>query len=224
MSATLKYSTRDLSKPRDFEKLQNSYTKRDFVKPEPKNEEIILDPKKYLLSKTDAYGNIEYCNSYFTQISGYREEELIGKPHSIVRHPDMPGALFFMLWEHLHSRKNMYIIVKNLAKDGRYYWIATDFNIRINKAIDELEGFFAYQKAAPKHAVERLEPLYERLHRIEEESGLEASYKYLTNYLEDRGESYDQFIDDIVNTSFSKKIARLKRRLFTGEEDISLVS
>ncbi len=224
MSATLKYTTKDFSKPRDYEKLQKAYTKREFQKPAAKEEEILLDPKKYLLSKTDAHGNIEYCNSYFTQVSGYREEELIGKPHNIVRHPDMPGALFYMLWENLHSRKNMYIVVKNMAKDGRYYWIATDFNIKVNKAIDELEGFFAYQQAAPKHAVERLEPLYQTLHRIEKESGLEASVKYLTNYLKDQGQTYDQFIDDIVNTSFSKKLMRLKRRLFSGENDISLIS
>lgn len=224
MSATLKYTTKDFSKPRDFDKLQNSYTKRTFDQPKPKDEEILPDPKKYLLSKTDAYGNIEYCNSYFTRISGYREEELIGKPHSIVRHPDMPGALYALLWENLHRRKSIYIVVKNLAKDGRYYWIATDFNIRVNKAIDELEGFFAYQRAAPRHAIEKLEPFYQRLRRIEDESGLEASYKYLTNYLEDRGESYDAFIDDIVNTSFRKKIAKLKQRLFATEEEVSLIS
>ncbi len=225
MSATLKYEKRDLTLPRDYDKLKEGYQKIPLNKPAPVDEEIILHPKKYLLSKTDAHGIIEYCNPYFTEVSGYRENELIGKPHSIVRHPDMPGAIFELLWEHLHRRKNIYIVVKNLAKDGRYYWAAGEYHVKVNKAIDEVQGYFVYHNAAPKHALPRIEQLYNRLSLIEKESGLEASYKYLLGLLEERGESWHDYIDGMVNTSFLNRFKQLRRKLFTDEErEISLAS
>ncbi|MEJ2500674.1 MAG: PAS domain S-box protein, partial [Campylobacterales bacterium] len=62
--------------------------------PQPVDEEIKLDPKKYIVSKTDPKGIIEYGNDYFVEISGYKESELIGQPHNIIRHPDMPKVVF----------------------------------------------------------------------------------------------------------------------------------
>ncbi len=225
MSAILKYEKKDLTVPRDYEKLKSSYRKQHFQYPTPKDEAITLDPKKYLLSKTDPFGTIEYCNSYFVKVSGYTEKELIGKPHSVVRHPDMPSAIFELLWDHLHRRKPVYMIIKNLAKDGRYYWVATEYNIKINKAIDELQGFFGYQKAAPQHALPHIEALYHKLLEIEKESGHEASYKYLLGYLEERGQTWNTYMDDLINTSFSKKLMQLKRKIFhTDDDTFSLTS
>lgn len=71
------------------------------LRPVPTGNEIKLDSKKFIVSKTDVTGKIVYGNSYFTEISGYKESELIGAPHNILRHPDMPKALFYLMWEHL---------------------------------------------------------------------------------------------------------------------------
>ncbi|MEJ2469266.1 MAG: PAS domain S-box protein, partial [Campylobacterales bacterium] len=67
--------------------------------PQPVDEEIKLDPKKYIVSKTDPKGIIEYGNDYFVEISGYKESELIGQPHNIIRHPDMPKVVFKLMWD-----------------------------------------------------------------------------------------------------------------------------
>jgi PAS domain S-box-containing protein len=221
MSAILKYKKRDLTTPRDFDKLKKHYRKQRFAQPVPTDKEIVLESRKYMLSKTDPFGNIEYCNSYFVEVSGYAEHELVGKPHSIVRHPDMPGAIFELLWDHLHRRKPVSLIIKSMAKDGSYYWTETEINVIVNKAIDEVEGYFGYQKAAPQHVLPQIEELYGKLLKIEKESRMEASYKYLCNYLEEREQSWEMYMDELINTSF---IHRLKKRLFTPGTKESLLT
>lgn len=211
MSATLKYGEKkiSLSPSKTDHNRRTLHQATLFAQPTPLKEEIALHPKKYLLSKTDPFGNIEYCNSYFCEVTGYHESELIGKPHSIVRHPDMPAAIFELLWDHLSKRKPIPMFFKNLAKDGRYYWTFCEINVKINRAIDEVEGFFGYQQAAPKHALPTVEALYQKLHAIEKESGNEASYKYLRAYLQEREQTWAVYIEEIVNTSFAKKLRRL---------------
>ena len=90
--------------------------------PEPKNNEIKLSKKRYIVSKTDTKGIIEYGNDYFVEISGYSEAELIGQPHSIVRHPDMPKESGLELWNTIQAGKIWNGIVKNKTKDGNFYW------------------------------------------------------------------------------------------------------
>ena len=76
-----------------------------------------------IISRTDLDGNITYANETFCEISGYEEHELIGKAHSIVRHPDMPSIVFSGLWDTLKSSKQWQGIVKNLRKDMGFYWV-----------------------------------------------------------------------------------------------------
>lgn len=76
-----------------------------------------------LLSEADIYGTITYVNSKFCEISGYTPEELIGKPHSILRHPDMPKEFFKRMWSTIKKGKPFQGIVKNKAKNGTHYWV-----------------------------------------------------------------------------------------------------
>lgn len=76
-----------------------------------------------IISRTDLNGKITYANETFCDISGYHEAELLGKPHSIVRHPDMPSAAFEDLWSTIKSGKQWVGIVKNLRKDKGFYWV-----------------------------------------------------------------------------------------------------
>ncbi len=76
-----------------------------------------------IISRTDLSGNITYANETFCEISGYHESELIGKPHSIVRHPDMPSAAFKDLWSTIQAGKQWIGIVKNMRKDKGFYWV-----------------------------------------------------------------------------------------------------
>ena len=76
-----------------------------------------------IISRTDLKGNITYANETFAMISGYEPDELIGKPHNIVRHPDMPKSVFKELWETLKRGDNWQGFVKNRRKDNGYYWV-----------------------------------------------------------------------------------------------------
>lgn len=81
-----------------------------------------------IVSRTDLEGNITYANEVFCEISDYEEDELIGQPHSIVRHPDMPKAIFKDLWDTLERKENWEGIIKNLRKDKSFYWVKANIS------------------------------------------------------------------------------------------------
>ena len=157
-------------------------------KPTPRDEEIILDPKRYLVSETDEKGIITYVNDYFMEVSGYSKEELIGQPHSILRHPDMPKVIFKLLWETIQAGHNINAVIKNLAKDGRYYWIFTEFEIRKDTDSGKIIGYHASRKAVSKHIVEVISEIYGKLLKMEKLSGVDASERQLKVILKDKGE------------------------------------
>ncbi len=162
-----------------------------MTKPTPRDEEIELDPKRYIVSETDAKGKITFCNDYFMEVSGYSQDELIGQPHSIVRHPDMPKVVFKLLWQTISQGKNINAVVKNLAKDGRYYWIFTEFESRRDTDTGEIIGYHASRKTISKHVIEILAGLYAELLKIESAEGVEASEKYLVSFLKDKGDDME---------------------------------
>ncbi len=85
--------------------------------------ETIVPHNELIISRTDLKGVITYVNETFAEISGYQPEELIGKPHSIVRHPDMPKSVYADLWQSLKEHEKWDGYVKNLRKDKGYYWV-----------------------------------------------------------------------------------------------------
>jgi PAS domain S-box-containing protein len=172
-----------------------------MTKPTPINEEIVLDPKRYIVSETDEKGKITFVNDYFIEVSGYTEDELMGKAHSIVRHPDMPKVVFKLLWETISQGKNINAVVKNLAKDGRYYWIFTEFESRKDTDTGEIIGYHAARKSISKHVLEIIAELYATLLEIEKSEGVEASEKYLIAFLKEKG-------DDIEFANIMEEIHR----------------
>ena len=87
------------------------------------NKEIQLPKETMIVSETDSKGTILYANTDFCKIAGYEIEELIGKPHNMIRHSDMPKVAFEGLWKTIQSGKIWKGIVKNKTKDGNYYWV-----------------------------------------------------------------------------------------------------
>ena len=85
--------------------------------------ETIVPHNELIISRTDLKGIITYVNETFAEISGYKPEELIGKPHNIVRHPDMPKSVYADLWKSLKENESWNGYVKNLRKDKGYYWV-----------------------------------------------------------------------------------------------------
>jgi len=172
-----------------------------MARPTPINEEIPLDSKRYIVSETDEKGKITFCNDYFIEVCGYTEEELIGKPHSMIRHPDMPKVVFKLLWETISQGKNINAVVKNLAKDGRYYWIFTEFESRRDTDTGNIIGYTASRKSISKYVIEVITKLYKELLEVENKDGVEASEKYLNNFLKEKG-------DDITFANMMEEIHR----------------
>jgi len=162
------------------------------------DKEVTWDKTKVIMSKTNAFGIIEYANEVFVDVSGYEDYELMGQPHNIIRHPDMPKVIFKVLWENLKKGKNFHAIVKNLSKSGRYYWVITDFEI----AKDEngvITNFFGRRQSVPQEVISmHIEPLYKKLLQIEAASGVEYSEKYLIGFLEERNRSYVEYIKELI--------------------------
>jgi PAS domain S-box-containing protein len=155
---------------------------------------IVLDDVKCILSTTDLTGTIKYTNQYFSEVSGYSKKELLGSPHNIIRHPDMPKVMFKLMWDRIKDDNNVSMIVKNRAKDGKYYWVTTFFEKKYHPVTKESDGYLAILHAAPKNAIRAIEPLYKRLRNIEERYGIHASQDYLIKYLMKEGKTYDQYI------------------------------
>ncbi|OOV16206.1 PAS domain-containing protein [Flavobacterium sp. LM4] len=162
------------------------------------DKEVTWDKTQVIMSKTNAFGIIEYANEVFVDVSGYEDYELMGQPHNIIRHPDMPKVIFKVLWENLKQGKNFHAIVKNLAKSGRYYWVITDFEI----ARDEngvIVNYFGRRQSVPQEVISlHIEPLYKKLLQIEAASGVEFSEKYLIGFLEEKKRSYVEYIKELI--------------------------
>ena len=165
--------------------------------PTPIDEEIKLDPNKSIMSKTDAKGIIEYANDYFIAISGYEEFELMGQAHNIVRHPDMPKVIFKIMWKEIKNGRPTFAIVKNMSKDGRYYWVLVNFEIRYNED-GKIESYYAHRKAVPEQAKFRIQNLYKKLRAIEVNQNIAVAYKYFEGLLEEEGKTYEDYIVDIL--------------------------
>jgi PAS domain S-box-containing protein len=174
--------------------LENDTTKR----PVPIDQEVEWDKNLTIMSKTDLFGTIEYANDIFTKVCGYEDYELMGQPHSIIRHPDMPKVVFKVLWENIKVGNQFHGIVKNLAKSGKYYWVITNFEY-LRDDNGNITKYIAKRKAVPTAIIKNhIEPLYKKLLQIEQASGIETSENYLIGFLEDLGLSYVDLVTKLM--------------------------
>ena len=185
------------------------------MRPYPTGKEIKLSPNKYIVSKTDPRGNILYANDYFSEVSGYKEYELVGSPHNIVRHPDMPKAIFHLLWEHIQNGKNVSAVIKNMAKNGDHYWVVTDFEIRRNSITNEITQYVAFRHTVSKKVLQEIEPLYAKMLEVERADGMKASIDYLDNYLQFKHMNYNQYIEQLAKPAgLAAKLFDKMKKLF----------
>jgi len=119
-----------------------------------------------IVSSTDLKGIITYANRKFCEIAGYTKGELTGKNHNIVRHPDMPKAAFQEVWDTIQAGKEWTGIVKNLRKDGKYYWVYS--HITPIETDGEITGYTAARRPALETEIEESIPVYKDL--IEKEN------------------------------------------------------
>ena len=116
---------------------------------------------KLIVSTTDKSGIITHVNHSFVEMSGYSEQELINAPHSILRHPDMPAIAFKGLWDTVNKGEKWQGIVKNLRKDGAYYWVYATVvpNIRNGKIV----GYTSVRRKPSRRKVEEMSALYKTM-------------------------------------------------------------
>ena len=159
----------------------------------PTNKEHVLSEDEFIVSKTDLKGKILYGNKTFIKISGYTESELLGAPHSILRHPDMPKIVFKLLWSRVHDKKEIFAYVKNMTKDGAYYWVYANITITLDTH-GGVRDYHSVRRKPTKKAMQVIPDLYKQLLDEEKKSGVDASEKLLHKILKEQGESYDSFI------------------------------
>lgn len=114
-----------------------------------------------LISTTDTQGNILHCNDAFERISGFTRDELIGQPHNIIRHPDMPPLAFKVMWEHLKAGKPWMGLVKNRCKNGDYYWVDAYVTPVTEKG--RVVGYESVRSCPSRENVQRADKLYAQL-------------------------------------------------------------
>ena len=162
-------------------------------RPNPTSIEKTFRPDEIIVSKTDTKGIITYGNEVFISVSGYSERELIGAPHSLIRHPDMPRVIFKLLWDTLAQKKEVFAYVKNLSKDGAYYWVLANVTPSFD-ASGTVIGYHSVRRKPSKEALAAIEPIYKLLLGAEKEGGMEASQKVMEEFLLSKGMSYEEFI------------------------------
>jgi PAS domain S-box-containing protein len=169
------------------------------------DKEIKVSPRDMLVSKTDIKGNIVYGNATFWRISQLDEKETLGKPHNVNRHPDMPKAVFKLMWDTIKGGNNFRGVVKNKAVDGRYYWVITDFNISRN-ADGSIKNYMAFRQRVEPRVRKVIEPIYKRMLDIERKSGMEKSGELLESFLEEKGTDYSTFIAELTEQEKNKSL------------------
>jgi len=136
-------------------------------RPEPLDQEVLFDGSS-LISETDTKGKIIYVNRKFVEMSGYSKEEAIGQPHSILRHPDMPRAAFDQMWKTIQSGKIWEGYVKNLRKDGKFYWVIVNIVPKLDDN-GKIIGYIASRKVPKRNEINTTEKNYAQMLLSEQE-------------------------------------------------------
>ena len=129
---------------------------------QPTGRESPFRDDEIIVSKTDLKGRITYANNVFLRVSHYTAAELIGQPHSIIRHPDMPRCVFKLLWDTLEAKGEIFAYVLNLAKNGDHYWVFAHVTPSFNEA-GGVVGYHSNRRKADPAQIAKIAPLYRSL-------------------------------------------------------------
>jgi PAS domain S-box-containing protein len=169
----------------------------------PTGVEKTFRPDQIIVSKTDPQGRLTYVNGLFVEISGYAEHELIGQPHNVIRHPDMPRSVFRLLWERIASGEELFAYVVNLSADGGHYWVLAHVTPTFGPS-GEIVGYHSNRRTASPEALARIQELYAAL-RAEERrhdhtpTAIAAGQQLLEATLAEAGQTYDEFVWSLSN-------------------------
>jgi len=158
--------------------------------------ERTLSENDFIISKTDTKGKLTYTNKIFMDLAGYEEEELLGHPHNIVRHPDMPKSIFRLLWQRIAAKKEIFAYVVNKSKNGDHYWVYANVTASVDSR-GNIIGYYSVRRKPNAEALTAIKPLYAKMLEAERRGGMEASQKILDGLLFEKGVGYDEYIIDL---------------------------
>lgn len=169
----------------------------------PTGKEVFFPEDQIIVSKTDLKGIITYANALFEKVSGYDRGELLGQPHNIIRHPDMPQCIFKLLWDTLEQQKEIFAYVDNLCKNGDHYWvlahIVPSYDIDGNHI-----GYHSSRRSPKRNIIRQIEPIYDKLLDMEKthkspREAMRAAGNYLDNFLQKQNISYAEFVFSLTD-------------------------
>ena len=167
------------------------------------DQEVEFNINELFVSKTDKKGLIKFGNQVFSRISGYSNEELVGRPHNIVRHSDMPKSVFKLLWDTIKTDQPIAAYVKNKAKNGAYYWV-------LATVIPVEEGFFSIRLKPSSSIFEQIPGLYKEMLSLEKNKGLAEAQEFLNKTLLERGfKNYNDFMATALNAELLSRSQQL---------------
>ena len=168
---------------------------------DPSGRERTFGDHEFIVSKTDLRGHITYANDVFLRVSGYEEHEVLGQPHNMIRHPEMPRAVFALLWQEIAAGREISAYVVNLAKDGDHYWVLA--HVAPTVVNGSIVAYHSNRRRPDRSAVDAIIPIYQAL--VDEErrhqrrsDAIAASSSMLESWLRERGTTYEEFVWSIT--------------------------
>jgi PAS domain S-box-containing protein len=164
----------------------------------PSGVERAFGADEIIVTKTDLKGRITYANDVFLRVSAYDEADVVGQPHSLIRHPDMPRGVFRLLWQTLEERRELFAYVVNLAGDGAHYWVFAHVTPSLDDA-GRVVGYHSNRRSPNRGAIRVMADLYadmraeERRHSRASDAAA-AGLEVLARTLAERGATYDELI------------------------------
>jgi len=183
-------------------------------------QEIEITEKDMIVSTTDRKGTILYVNDIFCKVAGYERKDIIGQPHNMIRHPEMPKVVFKLLWDRVLKGEMLYAFVKNISKTGDYYWVKAYVKpIVQNGAVVKITS---YRKPLNQYAKNIITDLYSTLLEYEQTHSVDETLQFLLSYLGERNLTYDQFIDRLSLEQNIKNVS-LRNIDFNKEKNLHIV-
>jgi PAS domain S-box-containing protein len=164
--------------------------------------EVFFDRDDLIVSKTDTAGKLTYTNHTFLDIAGYEEEECLGQQHNMIRNPNMPRAVFELLWKTIAGGDEIFAYVVNATKTGNHYWVIA--HVTPSREDGRIVGYHSTRRVPNGETIRgTIMPLYDQLKTIEErnsskKAGLQQSVDALNGILAEKGSTYGEFISGLM--------------------------
>lgn len=149
--------------------------------------ELQLEQGERIVSRSDLDGNLVEGNPIFWKMTEYEPEEILGKPHNVIRHPDMPQIAFRLLWSKIYNDRDINAFVLNRTKNNNHYWVYATVSPVTDRKSGEKKGYISIRKRPNYEAVKQIEDIYEILRDVEKQDGYEAAKEVLRGLLEKHG-------------------------------------